>query len=127
MSQALFELYKEALRRGHVAAVQGRLEAALAAYEAASTIAPDRALPHASLGDVLRRLGRPADAEHAYDAALQRAPMDEAALRGRAAARLELERPVDAARDLEALADVLERANRIPRSEERRVGKECRL
>ncbi len=114
MSQALFELYKEALRRGHVAAVQGRLDAALAAYEAASTIAPDRALPHASLGDVLRRLGRSEAAEHAYDAALQRAPMDEAALRGRAAARLELERPVDAARDLEALADVLERANRIP-------------
>ena len=114
MSQALFDLYKEALRRGHVAAVQGNLEAALTAYEAAATIAPDRALPHASVGDVLKRLGRFDEAEHAYDAALQRAPADEGALRGRAATRLELRRAVDAARDLEALADVLERANRIP-------------
>ena len=114
MSQALFDLYKEALRRGHVAAVQGNLDAALTAYEAAATIAPDRALPHASVGDVLKRLGRFDEAEHAYDAALQRAPADEGALRGRAATRLELRRAVDAARDLEALADVLERANRIP-------------
>ena len=114
MSQALFDLYKEALRRGHVAAVQGNLEAALVAYEAAATIAPDRALPHASLGDVLKRLGRLDAAEQAFDAALQRAPADENALRGRAATRLELRRPIDAARDLETLTDVLERANRIP-------------
>ena len=114
MSQAMFDLYKEALRRGHVAAVQGNLDAALTAYEAAATIAPERALPHASVGDVLMRLGRFDEAEHAYDAALQRAPADEGALRGRAATRLELRRAVDAARDLEALADVLERANRIP-------------
>ncbi len=113
MSQAMFDLYKEALRRGHVAAVQGNLDAALTAYEAAATIAPERALPHASVGDVLKRLGRFDEAEHAYDAALQRAPADEGALRGRAATRVELRRPVDAARDLEALADVLERANRI--------------
>ena len=110
----MFDLYKEALRRGHVAAVQGNLDAALTAYEAAATIAPERALPHASVGDVLMRLGRFDEAEHAYDAALQRAPADEGALRGRAATRLELRRAVDAARDLEALADVLERANRIP-------------
>lgn len=114
MSQALFDLYKEALRRGHVAAVQGNLEAALTAYQAAATIAPDRAVPHASVGDVLKRLGRLDEAEHAFDAALQRAPADEGALRGRAATRLELRRPIDAARDLEALADTLERANRIP-------------
>lgn len=110
----MFDLYKEALRRGHVAAVQGNLDAALTAYEAAATIAPERALPHASVGDVLKRLGRFDEAEHAYDAALQRAPADEGALRGRAATRLELRRAVDAARDLEALAEVLERANRIP-------------
>ena len=114
MSQALFDLYKEALRRGHVAAVQGNLEAALTAYQAAATIAPDRALPHASVGDVFKRLRRFDEAERAFDAALQRAPSDEAALRGRASTRLELGRPIDAARDLEALADVLERANRIP-------------
>ena len=114
MSQALFDLYKEALRRGHVAAVQGNLDAALTAYQAAATIAPDRALPHASVGDVFKRLRRFDEAERAFDAALQRAPSDEAALRGRASTRLELGRPIDAARDLEALADVLERANRIP-------------
>ncbi len=45
MSGSLYEGYKEALRRGHVAAVRGRLDVALAAYREASRIAPDRALP----------------------------------------------------------------------------------
>lgn len=114
MSQILFDQYKEALRKGHVAAFQGRLEAAVTAYEAAASIAPGRALPHASLGDVLRRLGRHHESERAYDAALQCAPGDEAALRGRAAARLEVGRALDAAGDLEALSDALERTGRVP-------------
>src|SRR3972149_5118565 len=57
MSQALYEEYKEALRRGHVAALRGRLDVAEAAYRAAAAIAPDRALPYGSLGAGLRRAG----------------------------------------------------------------------
>jgi tetratricopeptide (TPR) repeat protein len=113
MSQILYEQYKDALRRGHVAALRGRLDQAVAAYEAAATIAPDRALPHASLGVVLQRLGRLDAAEEAYGAALQRAPGDEAALRGRAELRDERGSRIDAARDYEALAESLERAGRL--------------
>lgn len=114
MSQVLFEQYKEALRRGHAAVAHGRLEAAAAAYEAAAAVAPDRALPYTSLADVLHRLGRHDASERAYADALQRAAGDETALRGRAALRLELRRPLDAARDLEALAEALEDAGRLP-------------
>lgn len=113
MSQILFEQYKEALRRGHTAAAAGRLEAAATAYEAAAAIAPDRALPYTSLGDVLRRLGRQEASERAYGDALQRSPRDEGALRGRASLRLELRRPLDAAHDLEGLAESLEYAGRL--------------
>lgn len=114
MSQVLFEQYKEALRRGHAAVAQGHLEAAVRAYEAAATLAPDRVLPHTSLADVLHRLGRHDASERAYGDALQRSAGDETALRGRAALRLELRRPLDAARDLEALAEALEDAGRLP-------------
>ena len=48
--EALYERYKSALRVGHVAAVRGRHEAAVAAYAEAATLAPDRPLPHASMG-----------------------------------------------------------------------------
>ena len=44
MSDAVYERYKEALRRGHVAAERGRFDAALAAYANAAGLAPDRAL-----------------------------------------------------------------------------------
>lgn len=113
MSQILFEQYKEALRRGHIAAARGHLEAAVTAYETAAAIAPNRALPWISLGDVLHRLGRHETSDRAYGNALQRAPGDEAALRGRAAVRLAAGRPVDAARDFEALAESLERSGRL--------------
>ena len=113
MSQSLYEQYKDALRRGHVAALRGRLDDALAAYEAAANIAPDRALPHSSLGDVLHRLGRIDAAEVAYAAALRRVPSDEAALRGRAAMRAAQGSRLDAAGDYEALAASFERAGRL--------------
>ncbi len=116
MSQRLFEQYKEALRRGHVAALQGQLEAAATAFEAAAVLAPDRALPCVGLGDVLRRLGRHEPAVEAYAEALRRAPGDQAALRGRAAIRAIQRRPIDAARDLEHLAEILERADRVPQA-----------
>lgn len=113
MSQALYERYKDALRRGHVAALREQLEAAEAAYRAAATIAPDRALPHTGLGGVLRRQGRLDEALSAYTAALARAPRDEAALRGRAELHADAGRRADAAHDFEALAAVLEDAGRV--------------
>lgn len=113
MSHILYEQYKDALRRGHVAALRGRLHVAVAAYEAAAAIAPDRALPHASLGTVLLRLGRVDAAEAAFAEALLRAPDDETALRRRAEMRAEQGSRLDAARDYEALADSLDRAGRL--------------
>ena len=113
MSQLLYEQYKDALRRGHVAALRDRLEAAAAAYEEAVTLAPDRALPHTSLGGVLQRLGRLDAAEAAFGAALQRAPSDEGALHGRATLRVERGQRVAAADDFEALAAILERGDRL--------------
>jgi tetratricopeptide (TPR) repeat protein len=112
MSQVRYEQYKDALRRGHVAALRGRLDTAVAAYEAAAELAPDRALPYVGLGDVLRRLGHVDAAEGAYTAALARAPDHEGALRGRAELRVASGRRVAAADDFEALAATLERADR---------------
>jgi tetratricopeptide (TPR) repeat protein len=112
MSGSLYEGYKDALRRGHVAAVRGRHDIALHAYHEAARIAPDRALPYVGLGGVLARLGRVDEALAAYRAALGRAPDDEAALRGRADL-LEAEgRPAEAATSLDHLAGVLDRAGR---------------
>ena len=113
MSQALYERYKDALRRGHMAVLRGRLDVAIAAYEAAAAIAPDRALPHASLGGVHVRLGQVEAAEAAYAAALLRAPGDETALRGRAELREAHGDRSEAAGDFETLAETLERADRL--------------
>lgn len=112
MSQALYEQYKEALRRGHVAALRGRLDVAEAAYRAAAAIAPDRALPYVSLGGVLRRLERLDEALAAYGVALSLAAEDEGALRGRAELQADQGRRAEAALDFERLAGVLERAGR---------------
>ena len=84
MSEVLYEQYKDALRRGHMAALRGRLDVAAAAYREASRIAPDRALPYVGLGGVLSRLGKAEDALTAYSSALDRAPTDEGAMHGRA-------------------------------------------
>ena len=79
---SLYERYKDALRRGHVAALRSRNEAAVDAYGEAALIAPDRALPHASIGGILVKMGRLDEAVAAYDRALALAPRDEVALRG---------------------------------------------
>ena len=113
MSQALYERYKDALRRGHMAALRGRLDLAVAAYEAAAAIAPDRALPYASLGDAYVRLGQVQAAEAAFAEALLRAPGDETALRGRAELREAHGERSEAAGDFETLAETLERADRL--------------
>src|SRR5512144_2357174 len=86
MARPLFEQYKDALRRGHVALLGGELDAALLAYREAADLVPDRALPHASMGTVLERLGRREEALAAFDRALAIAPDDEATRRARAEA-----------------------------------------
>ena len=113
MSASLYEGYKDALRRGHVAALRGRHDMALAAYREASRIAPDRALPFVGLGGVLARLGRVDKALAAYRVALDRAPNDEGALRGRAELLAAEGRAAEAATTLDRLAEALERAGRL--------------
>jgi len=113
MSQPLYEQYKETLRRGHLAALRGRLDAAESAYRAAAAIAPDRALPYTSLAGVLRRLDRSDEALAAYGVALTLSAGDEAGLRGRAELHADHGRRAEAALDYEMLAGVLERAGRL--------------
>jgi tetratricopeptide (TPR) repeat protein len=112
MPEALYERYKEALRRGHVARDKGQWAAALAAYAEAATIAPERALPHAAIGSVHLRLGQPEQALAAFAAALERAPDDADALEGMANALLALGRPKEAADTLDRLAAALSRGGR---------------
>lgn len=95
MSQPLFELYKDALRRGHLAVIDGRLEDALVSYREAGDMAPDRALPYASIATVLHRLGRSDEAIAAFDRALELAPDDDATRRARWVALEEMGRVVD--------------------------------
>jgi tetratricopeptide (TPR) repeat protein len=113
MSDALYERYKDALRRGHVAAVRDRLDAALVAYSEAAEIAPERPLPHASLAGILVKLGRNDEALAAFGRAIDRAPQDEAALSGRAELLATLGRRVDAADDLDAVANSQEASGRL--------------
>jgi tetratricopeptide repeat protein len=105
MSDALYEKYKDALRRGHIAALRENLDAAVQAYNEAADIAPDRPLPRASLGSVLVRLRRPDEALAAYGRALELSPGDEGAQAGRAEALAALGRAVEAAEALDRLAE----------------------
>ena len=113
MTGTLYEGYKEALRRGHLAALRGRFESAVSAYREASRLAPDRALPYVGLGGALARLGRTDEALAAYAAAVGRAPDDEAALRGRADVQSDTGRRAEAAATLDRLAAVLEGQGRL--------------
>lgn len=112
MPRSLFDQYKAALRRGHLAALEGDLEIALEAYGEAARVVPERALPVASQGTVLHRLDRWPEATEAFDLALRMAPDDEAALRARALARAERGLISGAAADFERLAFVLDVASR---------------
>jgi tetratricopeptide (TPR) repeat protein len=103
--EALYERYKDALKRGHVAALHGHLEDALDAYAQASSIAPDRPTAHTSAATALLRARRPAEALHHFDLALRLAPRDEAALLGRAQSLAELGRRPEAADAFDALAE----------------------
>lgn len=110
---SLYERYKDALRRGHVASLRGRYEAAIGAYSEAAAIAPDRALPHGAIGGILVKMGRPAEALESYGRALAIAPRDEQALRGRAELLAAAGRRVEAADLLDRLADVLDGGGRL--------------
>jgi tetratricopeptide (TPR) repeat protein len=108
MTDALYERYKDALRRGHVAAAHSHFDDALEAYGEAARLAPDRPLPLVGIGTVLTRLGKASDAVAAFDKALDRAPTDEPALRGRADALLVAGDRVEAAETLDRLAATLD-------------------
>jgi len=112
-SGSLYERYKDALRRGHVAALRGRNDAAIDAYGEAASIAPDRALPYASIGGIFVKMGRLDEAISAYDRALELGPRDEAALRGIADAFTRAGRRTEAAEALDRLAEVLDGAGRL--------------
>ncbi len=112
MTDALFERYKEALRRGHVASQRGRFDEALDAYGDAAKVAPDRALPLVGIGLVLTRLGKSTEALSAFDLALDRSSTDETALRGRIDMLLALGDRSRAAETLDRLVPVLESADR---------------
>jgi tetratricopeptide (TPR) repeat protein len=111
--EALYERYKDALRRGHVASLRGRLPEALTAYAEAATIAPERATPHTSAGTALLRRKRPADALRHYGVALSLVPRDEAALLGRAQALAALGHRPEAADAYDALAEVREGSGKL--------------
>jgi len=114
VSGPLFDQYKAALRRGHMAALGGNLEEALDAYREAARLVPERTLPLASQGTVLHRLGRWPEAAEVFESALQHAPDDEPTLRARATAREERGMHSGAAADYERLAFVLDIAGRAP-------------
>ena len=118
MSEPLFEQYRAALRRGHVSALAGKLDAALEAYREAARLAPERTLPLASQGTVLHRLDRWPEAAEVFDAALRLTPDDEATLHARATARAERGMDSGAAADFERLAFVLDVGGRAPEASE---------
>ncbi len=111
--EALYERYKDALKRGHVASLRGHLDEALRAYAEAASIAPERPTPHASAGTALLRRKRPADALRFYEAALRVAPHDEASLLGRAQALVAIDRRHEAADAFDALAEVRATGGRL--------------
>lgn len=113
MSEALYERYKDALRRGHVASQRARFDEALDAYSEAARVAPDRALPLVGIGLVLTRLGKTTEALSAFDLALDRAPTDETALRGRVDILLALGDRIRAAETLDRLVTALDASHRV--------------
>ncbi len=111
--EALYERYKEALKRGHLASLRGAVQDALTAYAEAARIAPERSTPHTSAGNALLRSRRPSEALRHYASALQIAKGDEAALLGRAQALAALGRRGEAATAFDAVADLRAAAGRL--------------
>ena len=112
-SEALYEQYKDALKRGHVASLRGRVDAALLAYAEAALIAPERSTPHTSAGTALLRRKRPGEAILHYEVALSISPRDETALLGRAQALAALDRRGEAANAFDTLAELQTGSGRL--------------
>ncbi|HEY4752110.1 MAG TPA: hypothetical protein VIH37_02425, partial [Candidatus Limnocylindrales bacterium] len=112
-SEALYEQYKDALKRGHVASLRGRVDAALLAYAEAALIAPERSTPHTSAGTALLRRKRPGEAILHYEVALSISPRDETALLGRAQALAALDRRGEAANAFDTLAELQAGSGRL--------------
>jgi tetratricopeptide (TPR) repeat protein len=113
MTAERFDRYRDALRKGHVAALRDRHGEAIDAYEEAAELAPERALPHASIGRILVKLNRPNEALAAFGRALDRAPADETALAGRGEVLVALDRRVEAAESFVRLAEAQAAAGRL--------------
>lgn len=62
----LYERYRDVLRRAHLAAARGRRTEALAAYEAAAEMLPQRAVPRIGIGRMHLALGDPRAARAAF-------------------------------------------------------------
>lgn len=107
MTDPVFERYKEALKRGHVAVFRGRPKEALAAYQEAARLVGHRALPWVSMGAVLLQMGKVQESIAAYDEALARAPGDRQAMGGKAMALTAAGR-LDEAEALEARVETLD-------------------
>ncbi len=86
MSDPVSTRYKDALRCGHVAVVKGRPREAIGHYEEAGELVPERPLPFVSMGNVYLQMRQSREAREAFDEALERAPSDLDAMRGKAAA-----------------------------------------
>ena len=114
MSDPRTEQYRQYLQLGHIAIQHQQFDKAAAAYREASRIAPDRPMPYVGLGGALARLGRTDEAIAAFGLALDRAPDDVTAIRGRADAFLAAGRRSDAAETLDRLAGAFERQDRLP-------------
>lgn len=104
----LIARYRDALKHGHLAAMQGKPKDALRHYEAAANLAKDRPQPYISMGSLYLRLDKTKDALAAYGRAVERGPRDTEALTGQAAALL-------AAGRADESAKVLDRVSRIER------------
>lgn len=86
MSDPVSTRYKDALRRGHIAVVKGRPRDAISHYGEAGELVPDRPLPFVSMGNVYLEMREPKEALAAFEKALERAPSDLDAMRGKATA-----------------------------------------
>ena len=114
VSDALYERYKDALRRATSppSAVGTTRRSTRTARR--PRIAPDRALPHAGIGGILRELGKTTEALRRVRRGARARPGDEAALRGRADVLADRRATASARRTtLDRLAAILDGAGRL--------------
>jgi tetratricopeptide (TPR) repeat protein len=106
MSEPVFERYKEALKKGHVAMFKGKPKDALVHYQEAAKLVGHRPLAYVNMGSVLLQMGRAHEAVAAYDEALIRAPDELQALNGKASALLAAGRRAEAEEVLRHVAEL---------------------